>query len=84
MAFIEAFRTLGYEVCESGHLEPEVEKVALYAEGDKPKHMARQLEDGTWTSKLGRYHDIVHHTVEAVENDVYGNVKVYLRRVRPE
>src|SRR5438067_2182527 len=33
---------LGYEVCENGDFEPGFIKVAIYAEGDQTKHMARQ------------------------------------------
>ena len=81
-SFIDAFRTLGYEPCESGDLEDRFEKVAIYARAGSPKHMARQLEDGTWTSKLGNEHDIYHETVEGVEGRTYGMVVQYLRRPR--
>jgi hypothetical protein len=33
-----------------------------------PKHMARQLRDGTWTSKAGASEDIRHFTLDAVES----------------
>jgi len=36
--------------------------------------MARQMESGLWTSKLGQLEDIVHHTLEGVECDAYGQV----------
>lgn len=32
-----------------------------------PTHMARQLRDGTWTSKLGGSEDITHFTLDAIE-----------------
>jgi hypothetical protein len=34
----------------------------------QPTHMARQLPDGTWTSKLGGSEDITHFTLDAVES----------------
>jgi len=34
--------------------------VALFAQGDRPTHAARQLDDKTWTSKLGKSVDISH------------------------
>ena len=60
-AFVAAFATLGYLPCEGEAVEFGWEKVALYATADNlPKHAARQLIDGRWTSKLGRWEDIVH------------------------
>jgi hypothetical protein len=63
-AFVAAFRTIGYELCNSFDLEAGFEKVAIYAVGDKVKHMARQLPSGAWTSKLGEWWDIAHDSVD--------------------
>jgi hypothetical protein len=53
-SFIHAFATLGYEYASSGEHESEFEKVAIFASRDGvPTHVARQLGDGSWTSKLG-------------------------------
>jgi hypothetical protein len=71
---------LGYEPCRSGELEPGYEKVAIYAIGGRTKHMARQLENGTWTSKLGEGWDIEHFTLEGVETNDYGKVVKFMRR----
>jgi hypothetical protein len=50
--FVLAFATLGYEPCgKDDKYEIGYEKVALYAdENDVPKHMARQVERGSWVS----------------------------------
>ena len=81
--FIEAFATLGYKVSPSGGHKPSVEKVAIFASRDgMPTHMARQLPDGTWTSKLGRLEDIAHVEVSGVAGDDYGNVVAFLERPR--
>jgi hypothetical protein len=52
-----------------------------------PKHMARQLRDGTWSSKLGGSEDITHFTLDALESygpvylyDEYGCPIIYMRR----
>lgn len=80
-SFIQAFATLGYAPVTSGDLEPDVEKVAIYVSSDGiPTHMARQLRDGTWTSKLGALEDINHLEVSGVEGAEYGNVAMFLRR----
>ena len=78
--FIQAFETLGYSECTNGVLEPEYEKVALYVKDSVPTHMARQLEDGTWTSKLGNGDDITHTSLHALEDSIYGEVHRYLKR----
>jgi len=81
-SFVRAFQTLGYEVYATGELEPEFEKVALYARNGVPTHAARQLESGVWTSKLGTAHDIQHAVLAAVEGSQYGSVAQIMRRPR--
>jgi hypothetical protein len=78
--FIVAFRTLGYEPCADGNLEAGFEKVALYFNATGPTHMARQLVDGKWTSKLGKAWDIEHATLEGVGNGGYGAAVVFMKR----
>ncbi len=54
----------------------------------EPTHMARQLSDGTWSSKCGPNEDITHYTLDALEsygprygsNDEYGCDVLYMRR----
>jgi hypothetical protein len=81
--FVAAFSELGYEPCgNDGSHQRGYEKVALYAIGQTPKHMARQLTNGRWTSKLGDLRDITHSTPEDVEGKTYGRVVLYMRRRR--
>ena len=63
-------------------LEPGVEKIAIFSDtaGD-PRHAARQLPSGAWTSKLGDHVDIEHTDVNAVGGLLYGEATVYMRRV---
>ena len=83
--FILAFQILGYEVCDDPDLEPRYEKVAIYADGQgKPKHMARQLISGIWTSKLRPDVDINHNTLEGVEGSKYGRVVQFMKRARDD
>jgi hypothetical protein len=82
-AFVAAFATLGYRPAATAAPEPGVEKVALYAFGDKPTHAARQLPSGWWTSKLGPAIDIEHVTPEVVAGGVYGELCAILARSRP-
>jgi hypothetical protein len=45
-----------------------------------PTHMARQLSNGNWTSKLGDAEDIEHAQLEQLEGDIYGVAYQFLRR----
>ena len=71
-------------MCGNGSLEDGYEKVAIYARDGELTHAARQLRDGRWTSKLGKYEDIEHDSLEALYGDgygEYGSVAVFM--VRP-
>lgn len=83
-AFIKAFKTLGYRHCEDGELEDRYEKIAIYAQpiSLKPEHAARQLPDGTWSSKMGTDHDIMHKRPENISGKWYGIPAKFMRRSR--
>jgi hypothetical protein len=79
-SFIAAFESLGYESTPSGEHDPAFEKVAVFASADgTPTHAARQLADGSWTSKIGRLEDISHTDVNGVAGGDYGEVVAFLR-----
>lgn len=72
------FREIGLADTE---YEPGFEKVALFADGGLPLHVARQLRDGRWTSKLGGLADINHEALRCLEGGEYGYVvKLFKRR----
>ena len=77
------FELHGYQECGTGDLEPGFEKIALY-ENDKGEttHAAKQLANGTWTSKIGNWEDIEHHRVEGLEGTgmAFGSVRMFLRK----
>lgn len=77
--WIAGYAELGYDPCDSPDLEPQMEKLAIYAQGDYPTHIARQLASGKWTSKMGKSEDI-EHTLKGLEGGKYGVVSVLLRR----
>ncbi len=80
-SFKHAFETLGYEVCPDDVLERGFEKVAIYMNAaGSPTHAARQLPDGSWTSKLGQSHDIGHPDAASITGNAYGQVAIYMRR----
>jgi len=81
--FLSVFATLGYTQCSSFDFEPGYDKVAIYLDAaGRPSHMARQLPDGMWTSKLGPLWDIAHKTLQGLEgtHPAYGTLAIPLKR----
>jgi hypothetical protein len=81
-AYVEAFRSLGFEPTDSLGLEADYEKIVIFTDAlRQPQHAARQLENGRWTSKLGQLEDITHE-LEALSGDVYGRPAMPMKRRR--
>jgi hypothetical protein len=80
-SLIEVFQSLGFEKCDNADPESAYEKIAVYGDDDAYQHAARQI-DGGWTSKLGRFEDIVHKTLDGLAGPLpaYGQVVVIMRR----
>ncbi|MBI4527518.1 MAG: hypothetical protein HY695_27295 [Deltaproteobacteria bacterium] len=79
-AFVCTFESLGYESCNNSVLESGFEKIAIFTDSNGiPTHMARQLQNGRWTSKVGKLEDI-EHDLYALEGVAYGQVAAVLRR----
>ena len=89
-AYQAMFETRGFELCLNGELIDGLEKIALFAAGDEFIHVARQLPNGHWTSKLGQDCDIEHELEALVEvrspmsSYRYGHVVAHMRRPRVE
>lgn len=79
---IKVFESQGYSQCVSGEHENGFRKVALYYNEESMEwtHAARELRNGCWTSKLGKYVDIQHGTPQTIENDSYGKVYCFMRK----
>lgn len=71
---------LGYEVCSSPDHEDGQIKLAVYCDGDEFLHVARQLPDGGWTSKLGHWEDVWHDDLECLEGKNYGSAVIFMRK----
>ena len=80
-AFVRAFETLGYQLTDEPGHEKTYERIVIYALGGRPKHTARQLEDGKWTSKLGDAEDI-EHALTGLDGGIYGSPVKFMRRPR--
>jgi hypothetical protein len=81
-AFQTAYQTLGYEVTQNDNLEKGFQKIAIYTGSNQvPKHVARQISNGKWTSKLGQDEDIEHDNLQGlVGNPGYGEVACIMKR----
>ncbi len=78
-AFVRAFSTKGYQPGTTETLQPGIQKVALFASGNIPKHAAVQQPTGRWKSKLGFAEDI-EHDLRGLEGAVYGTVVEIFQR----
>ena len=80
-AFDELFSSGGAFVAANEDVEIGVIKIALFALNGKPTHAARQLQNGQWTSKMGKGEDIAH-PLRHLEHGYYGIVsRIYAIRV---
>lgn len=77
--FLKMFGTFGYSISDNPDLETGFGKIALFVESGKPTHASRQLDNGNWTSKLGREIDI-EHVFAGLDGSKYGNVEKILKR----
>lgn len=78
-AYINLYESLGYSRCDTGEFEDGYTKVAVFASGSWPTHAARQLQNGNWTSKLGKNID-VEHSIYGIQDGLYGQVVQFLKR----
>jgi hypothetical protein len=82
-AFIKLFELFGYKILtdKNSSLEFKTQKIAIYIdELNKPTHAARQLQNGKWTSKIGRNLDIEHDNLSCLEGPAYGKVDIIMAR----
>lgn len=80
--YAKCFRDyFGYEICDDGQVENGFNKIALYSDTDNDfTHIAKQLENGNWTSKMGTYEDIEHYNLEALSGTLYGKPMLFMRK----
>lgn len=80
-AYGKMFAYYGFVDCDDGELEIGFEKIVIYGNaGAIFTHVAKQLPDGRWTSKLGGQSDVTHRTPETLAGSEYGQPLKYMRR----
>lgn len=78
------FEHFGFAVCDDAQLEEGLEKIAIFVFEDGGfSHVALQLPNGRWTSKLGDWEDIEHDGPACLEGGRYGHVAKIMSRRRP-
>ncbi|MGC9503826.1 DUF7689 domain-containing protein [Baaleninema sp.] len=78
-SFISVFKKIGYEVCNDENFEEGFQKIAIYAQPNgEPTHVARQLKEDCWTSKIGSLEDI-EHRLEGLNSMEYGKAEVFMK-----
>ena len=83
-AFQAAFSLLGFANSPGFDRDAGLEKIAIFQDASGvPTHVARQLLNGRWTSKLGEMEDIEHDHPDQLGGSDYGEVFEYMRRPVP-
>jgi hypothetical protein len=80
-AYRKALECVRYKICENENFESGFEKIAIFAKDNMPTHMARQLDEKFWTSKLGRGVDI-SHTLRALYGLNFGEVVLFMKKAK--
>jgi len=81
--YVRLFETYGFVITENSDFEDGYEKLAIYVFDEQFRHVARQLRNGSWTSKIGQQEDIQHEIVDLESNSNkyhYGEVSLYMKR----
>ncbi len=82
-ALTSLFEKFNFELSENILFEEGFEKIAFFSDDNiNCTHVARQLDENLWTSKLGVSYD-VSHQIQALENGIYGQVILILKRPLP-
>lgn len=77
---LRLFADEGFEVCENDTLEAGFERIAIFAFVGQFTHVARQLDNGQWTSKLGNRETITHPSPANLIGGFYGDIHCIMRR----
>lgn len=81
-AYIKAYETVEYIICDDGNHEDGYVKIALFVDAQNiSTHAARLQPSGKWTSKCGVLEDIEHELTEVCGPPLsYGNIACYMKK----
>ncbi|WP_324752100.1 DUF7689 domain-containing protein [Roseovarius sp. Pro17] len=83
-AFQIAYETLGFQLCADDSFVEGVEKIAIFHLHNEPTHAAKLIDQGTWSSKLGKSYDISHSKtcLDDISANGYGEIAYFMQRVK--
>ena len=77
---MRVYERLGFAVCGDARPEPGCEKIVIYGAHGEWEHVARLIDAGKWTSKMGPDEDIEHDCPEDLAGGAFGSVVRVMRR----
>ncbi len=80
--FIVFYQMCGFCKADNFLLETGWEKIAIFEDMGEVAHAARQLEDGSWVSRIGDLVDVIHYDLDAVSGGANGLPCAVVKRVR--
>ena len=81
--YINYFISFGFERTEYFEKDNKYTIIALYTKDENQfMHVARLLENGKWTSKIGNWEDIEHTTLNSLSGGAYGEPTVFMRKLK--
>lgn len=83
-ALMMAYSSLSFTECSDASHEGGMQKIAIYGMHGEYLHVARQLRNGRWTSKLGPDEDICHSLPDALVGEAYGQIVKFMKRPYPQ
>ena len=80
--YVKLFEHYGFEVTDDPSIEDNNEKIVIYSRDNEFQHVARQLPNGDWTSKIGKQEDIRHslNELEASGPYSYGSANIFMKK----
>lgn len=79
--FIEAMKTARFENCKDGEWEGDYDKITIYHDEERFRHVAIHISPSAWKSKLGLYSDF-EHAPKSIDCQLYGSGRCFMRRTK--
>lgn len=79
-SLVALFEFFGFAQCRDACVEPDYDKVALYADDEGWTHAARVIGDNVLHSKIGTAWDIHHSGDTTLDESMYGKIFAYMKR----
>jgi len=79
-AAIWILKNLGFSLSDRTDYENGFHKIAIYTRQGDLTHLARQLPNGEWTSKIAGDEDIRHKNAELLEGKVFGKISYVFKK----